>query len=752
MKRPILYILIPLCVCLSYYSASKALPDAHIARLASDELKKITVKGVIVDDPSVGRVLRGGRSIKFLLKVDGVKKDGHWQKAEGLTDARVYTKTDRIFRFGDEAVLEGFLSKPVSLRNPGLFDYSAYLANRNIYSILKVRDGNFIQVVTGNPSNPVKRLAYRIRRSMRSTLERYLEPLDASFAKAMLIGDRSGLGTKLNDEFIKTGTVHILSISGLHVGLIAGLVLAVFGMLRIPKKINFAVTLIFLAVYSYVAGSSPPIIRSVIMFAVFAIGYIIERDTDLLNSLAVAAFLILLCNPKQLFDPSFQLSFASIASIFIFAPKINALLKADSIGRDSFWKKAATYILKGVAVSVSAWIGTWPIIAAYFNIASPVSVIANLVVIPLSFVSMIVAILLLFASLVSGAAANVLSIGMIGVDKALFAVNYLFSRMPMAYFRIPAPPAACAAFYYALALSWVGPSRTIRRVVVLAALVAFNVVVWANVASLGRGEARVTFLDVGQGDAAFVELPGGRNFLIDAGAGGEEGRFDMGRSVVAPYLWNNGVRVIDAIIVTHLHADHLGGVIHILENFKVGTVIDNGTSDNSELYKNYVRLIKEKHLRRVVVAEGDEITLSPDGKFLVLSPPKGQASSSEANAGSLVGKLVFKGQSVLFCGDTTSVAMSAMLDSRPDLLESDFVKVPHHGGVVGDYRTINAFYSKALPKVFIISTGRQSHYNKQHMNVITYSNTKCYDTAKDGAVLVIFKSTGHSIKPFVTLN
>jgi competence protein ComEC len=133
----------------------------------------------------------------------------------------------------------------------------------------------------------------------------------------------------------------------------------------------------------------------------------------------------------------------------------------------------------------------------------------------------------------------------------------------------------------------------------------------------------------------------------------------------------------------------------------------------------------------------------------VLSPRKGQAASSDANAGSLVGKLVFKGQSVLFCGDTTASAMDAMLASRPDLLASDFLKVPHHGGVVGDARTINDFYFKAAPKVFIISTGRQSHYNKRHMNVIKYSNAKCYDTARNGAILVTFKSAGYSIKPFV---
>jgi competence protein ComEC len=791
MKRPILYILIPFCagiaVCASFpvrvlysfsagiifaaasfffssrkalshaalylalfflgasfYQNSGVLPPGHLSNLVPDGSgpRKAVIRGVVIDDPSAEEAFYGGRKISFLLDVSAVKQAERWSPAEGLCEVRIYTKEPRGIEFGDQLTIEGLLSRPSGLKNPGLFDYARYLANKNIYCALKAGDGNLIEVVRGIPSNPVKRLAYKMRRAIRSALERYLDDPDLAFAKAMLIGDRSGLKDELNDDFIKTGTVHIISISGLHVGLIAALVLFLFGIFRIPKKINLLMTVAFLAVYWYVAGSSAPITRAVIMFAVFAFGYVLERESDLLNSLAFAALCILLWNPKQLFDPGFQLSFASMAGIFIFAPKVEALLGLDGRAGGTAFRKSAVYLLKGVAVSVAAWIGTWPIVASYFNIISPVSVVANLVIIPLSFVSMTAAICLLPAGLIPGILPNAVAHGLGIVDGALFAVNHFLAQVPFAYFRIPSAPVWFTVLYYALAILWIVPQEALAagrfrlRKAHAAAIIllALNICVWTAYARAGGDAVKITFLDVGKGDCAFIEFPQGGNMLIDAGSGGDGGRFDIGRNVVAPYVWNGLARKIDILLITHPHEDHLGGAIYILENFPVGAVIDNGYVEKGKLYERYRRLIKEKGVPRIAVAAGDKICLPRGAGFFVLSPG-GSYSPPDTNAGSVVGKLVVGKRSVLFSGDATSDAMKNMIGDYGDFLKSEIIKSPHHGGNIGNEMTAREFFDIVDPQISVISSGAPGPHGARRKNSIAYSENVSYNTGEQGAVV-----------------
>lgn len=728
------------------YSNFNALPPGHISNFTEDEGRRVLVRGVIASDPIVDTAFYRTEKAAFLLSVYSIKAEGGpWREMSGLVKTNVY-KNEKNFSYGDTIIAEGIISRPGSLKNPGLFDYSKYLERKRVYAVLKIKDGSSIVVVgTAGGLNPVKSAAYRLRQEIGEFLDAYLKRPYSGFMKAILIGDRSGLNDSLKDDFVKTGTVHIIAISGLNIGLIAIPLLFVFGILRIPRKVGLLLAMVFAAFYSTLAGSDPSIVRATIMFCVFGIGRLIDRESDILNSLSIAAFAILAFDPNALRDPGFQLSFVSILSIVLFATKIEAVLNPGAGSTASSRASGIrSYTMKGVSVSIAAWLGTAPFVALYFNIISPVAILANIVVIPTLFVLMVAA--LLFLSV--GAAANVfapyLALALNQLCRFLFFANHLFSEIPFSHFRIAAPSAIFLFSYYAvIASALIFPNR--KKRILTAALIIVNVAVWKNNIDAGKGIPKITFLDVGQGDSALIELPGNIRILIDGGSGGQDERFDMGRAVIAPYLWNRSIVRLDAVIATHFHEDHLGGLIYILKNFDIGCVIDNGAivHERSGLYDEYKKVIREKKIIRLTAREGLEIApLGRSVRLLILNPRRQERSIYDSNDNSIVAKLIYKSESAIFCGDITASAMERM-SSYGALLQSDIMKVPHHGGILGDDETVANFFKKISPEISVVSVGRGNQFKapaEKTINIITYLGSRCYAT-KDSGAIEIFLGT-----------
>ncbi|MFH0763679.1 MAG: DNA internalization-related competence protein ComEC/Rec2, partial [Candidatus Omnitrophota bacterium] len=672
--------------------------------------------------------------------------------------------------FGDELVLEGLLSRPPALRNPGLFDYSKYLAIKNIYSVLKVKENFFVERMASEPTskvaygnirgcggNPIKAVAYKLRRGLRKAIDSHFDGYYASFLKAIFIGDRTGLGDDIKDDFIKTGTVHVLAISGLHVGLIAGIMLAFFGILRVPKRWNLVLTLIFLIFYTFAAGTNPPIVRAVVMFFIFVIGYLINRDTDLLNSLSAAALLILLWNPKELLDPGFQLSFISVAGIVVFCPVIDRWFGVGNTLPGNASGKIRRYVLKSVSISIAAWLATFPVVAAYFNIVSPAAVIANLVIIPSLFILTAFSSVFFVASQICPLSGAMLSGLILGIEQLLFTINHFLAQIPLSNFRIPAPSEAFFIIYYAFLSLLILPERIelkrykiYKKHIFIALLLLLNIFVWARPYRSSGRDLKITFLDVGQGDSIFVQLPQKGNILIDGGPGGEENRFDTGRSVVAPYLWNSAVFEIDAVIVTHFHEDHLGGIIYILKNFKVGCVVDSGAgAGGNEIYDEYIRTLRQKNIRRVIVRQGDTIEIAPDTGIFVLNPGKYE-DIADSNDNSIALKLFCKNFTCLLCGDIEDKAIARLL-SCGNFLKSRVMKVPHHGGRIEDGVAANNFFEMVSPEICIISVGRINSYNmpsQKTIDIIAQLKSKCYDTKSYGAIEISADRAGYTVKPY----
>ena len=519
--------------------------------------------------------------------------------------------------------------------------------------------------------------------------------------------------------------------------MVAAIFLFFFKILRIPKRYNLALTASALIFYSFVAGSNPPVIRATIIFVVFVLGYLIRRESDVLNSLSIAAFLILLSNPKELFDPSFQLSFTSVFSIILFAPKIEERLK---------FKPA--YLSKSISVSIAATVGVLPIVAKYFNIVSPIAIIANLIVIPALFVIISASFIFLFLNFLGAAFLSSFLGGLLSsLVHITFYINHLFSKVPFSHLRVSAPSLLFLALYY-LALFTLFFMRRKNHLLV-ALLLTANIVVWSGIIAPDRKLLRVTFLDVGKGDSFLVQFPISGAILVDGGSGGINASADMGKNVVAPYLWNNGVKKLDAIIITHFHEDHLGGLLYILNNFDVGCVMDNGAvpMEDRMLYDEYKNIIRRKSIRRIVVGAGDEVTGFGEAKIFVMNPAK-EEDIADSNDNSIVFKLEYKDFSILSCADISSKVMGRLI-SYGEFLKSDIVKIPHHGGSIGEENTAKEFFEEAAPKVSVISTGGKYRFfaaSKRTRGLLDSLQSNIYETKKSGAIRIITNGSKFEVK------
>ena len=572
MKRPFFYLAISLSFVIFLFKDLQILPADHISNIIKDEPIKVSLKGTVIDDPVLEGMRFGGEGERFLFKTSGIRRQGDWQPSSGTVAARLFGAGYRA-AFGDELILDGELSMIPSLKNPHTFDYEGYMRSKNIYGMLRVKSGTPVQFISEH-GDILHAAAYGIRRRIRGLIRKHFDRENSGLLEAIMIGDRSGLSQASKEEFVKTGTVHILAISGLHVGLVAGIFIFVYKIFSVPRKIRYLLAVPPVLLYALISGSNPPVMRAGIMFVIFAIASLLERDQDSLNSLGAAAVIILILNPKSLFDPSFQLSFAAILSIILLSPGIKRFVRSGTL-----------------SVSIAATMGTAPAIAYYFNVVSLVAVIANLVIIPLLFLLMAALIAFLFLSAIFSASAIYSACIVSWLEKALFAANAAFSTVPFSHIRVEAPSAVFAIFYYTALFLAITPFKRL----LIPLLIAGNIFVWGDISASGDAPLKVTFLDVGHGDAAFIEFPNGAKMLLDGGSGGDETGLDIGRSVLAPFFWNKGIHRIDAVVATHPDEDHIGGLLYVLENFDIGLVIDNGVHRNdTAVYRKYLQIIREK--------------------------------------------------------------------------------------------------------------------------------------------------------------
>ena len=718
------------------------LPDGHIRYFTPSGPEEVCLEGTVTDEPSEALTFYGEPRINFTLEARELQKGEIKARVSGKVKTSVFGRTKDKVSYGDTVVLRGKLSKPSAPGNPGEFDYAKYLERNRIFSSVSA-DAKDLDVIGTGKGNPVVSFAYKVRGRIREMIASGIRGDAADFLIAILLGLRQDVSAGLNDDFMKTGTVHLLAISGLNVGLIASLMLVIFGILRVPKKAGICAAVVLLIFYAVLTNGTPSVIRATVMSIAVLCGLLIGRDASLWNSLGLAAIVILGYDPEALFDIGFQLSFLSVASLLYFVPLMRGLTPKS---------KKRNYLLEGCMVSLAAWAGVAPLILVYFNIVTPIAAAANLIAVPLSFAITAAGIPFIIFGFIFPPLGKVFAASTWILCEALFKSNNILAKAPLGHFYLPAPPLYVLIAYYLFLLAFTERARLkIRGAKIAVAALAFaNIIIWTGALAPRDGKMRVTFLDVGHGDSVFLEFPRGGNMLIDGGSGGGED-WDAGRNVVLPFLRSKGVQVIDAVVLTHPDADHSGGLVSILGGVDVRNVFEGGAGSGTGIYKSFEEIVSGRHITRHILKRGDSISGIKGVDLLCLNPYPGRAAdpSIAVNDRSVAIAIRFGGCGFLFCGDIGEGPISEIALGYPGAIKSDLIMLPHHGEKLS--AAAEAFIASAGPEYAVISQGRARREVAASVKIqqqLSAKGIKAYRTNADGAIFAVTDGKGLIVSNF----
>jgi competence protein ComEC len=383
------------------------------------------------------------KNSEFIFKAKKIKAGGSWYAIQGKVLVKTFVK--ERFRYGDILLLEGKLYRPFSMQLSQRFDYRKYLENKNIYSLFSVSQQRYVKRLERSKNNPLVYYLIELRYRLKNIFDSNLSNLSASVLNAVILGERHHLSQPIKEILQNTGTVHIIAISGLHVGIVGFIALFILRLLRIPRRARYIGIMLFLILYCILTGAKTPVVRATLMATVLLAGFVLKREVNIYNSLSLAALIILIINPKQIFDVSFQLSFVSVISIISLSQTITAIYPA--IFKRLKYLNALVTIF---AISCAVWLGLLPLLAYYFKIISPVAIIANMIVVPFMTIVITSGFALLLISICLPFLASIFSAAAEGAVLILLTIISFFARLPFAYFKTTNFSATMVMTYYVL--------------------------------------------------------------------------------------------------------------------------------------------------------------------------------------------------------------------------------------------------------------------------------------------------------------
>ncbi|MGB6369913.1 MAG: DNA internalization-related competence protein ComEC/Rec2 [Atribacterota bacterium] len=718
----LLFLIIFLIGILNYNLNSNPIGAKHIANFIED--KKLTIICTVLDK----EYYPNQEKISLKVKVSQIEREDYNIKTQGLILVNTYLG-NCPYEYGDVLKIKGKLEKPIRQKNFGEFDYELYLAREKIFTYLNIWQEKDIQKIGEDDSNFLVSFSLSARDKIKEITKQTLPPPYNYLLIGMLLGEKSFIPPHLKEVFAEAGIMHILAVSGLHVGIIAMALLAFLSMLKLPKKLKLFTLILILIMYASLTGFRPSVLRATIMFILLIGGKLIDRSRNLNISLFFAAFLILLSNPLILYDAGFLLSFIVTFFIINLSPILQEL-----------FSKIVVWIKNPLAVSTAAWIGIFPLSAYFFSKVSIISIVSNIFIIPLTGIAVILGFVTFFLGLMSISLAGIVANINYLVLNLITLIAKSFSSLPFAFIYVAQPSIMVIILYYLMAFFIIEIfykktlSPKIKKKVALIVLSVTLLIIIVQV-FYPANNLKVNFINVGEGDCILIEAPNKINILIDGG-GTPQSDFDVGSKIVIPYLRRKGINEIDLLILTHPHLDHLEGLLPVLKEFKVDMVLDSGLLCDSSAYKGFISIIQKKGIPYHKAKAGDNFIFSNNLEIFLLNPlyDSDFYEESDFNNASIVVKLFYKNADFLFTGDIEEAAEKKLLVWQ-NILHSDILKVGHHGSATS---TNLEFLDKVDPTIAVITVGKNhfGHPSQKIIERLEDKNIQIYRTDEDGTIII----------------
>jgi len=717
LRTPCLLLLLFLTGVFRWGGVGQNRPACHVShKLPTGE--RIAVHGTVIRAP-----LRRSQQNSLLLKCDSLLTSTGCQAVQGRLQLRTDSLPPAVI-YGSVIWATGQASLPSLPRNPGAFDARRHYQRQHIFHFLKAEPED-IEITTGTSGSHAfqRKLIYPLRRRLREALFDYTDSQAAPLLSALLLGDRSALAPDQRDTFARAGIIHLLAVSGLHVGFILLILQTLTGLCRLSRPLATLFICLGLIFYVLLTESQIPVTRAAIMGVFYTLGRQFERMPDGLNLLGLAAISNLLLRPLDLFAPGFQLSFSAVLGILILLPQWRDALKHHCPACFSTPFKRWTII--AVLASMAAQMATLPLTLYHFHRVPLLSLPLNLLAIP--WVSLLLPLSLATAVLGPVAPSLAACYGALSgaMTAALCAATEAIASLSFSNLNLPPLSLAMTLAYLSLLALTLPLSRRQRFLWTTLLLIGLNLSVWPFAVSRRFDVGQWIQFDVGQGDAALVTLPRGRHILIDGGD--SDKNWDNGARVILPYLHRHGIRRLQGVVLSHDHNDHLGGLLSVLNALPVDTLYSPLLTDDTPRVKRLKTIIANRHIPHHQIST--RCTRTCPGAKLEFFPAD---TSFQGNNSSLALRISLGTQALLFTGDLEAKGEEALIQQGD--ITAQAVKVPHHGS---NTSSTPSLIRSTQAHMAVVSVGAGNRFKHPSPRVLTRwsdNGAQLFRTDRDGAL------------------